>query len=91
MCESCKVFFNDSKREIIFRPNSDTHWYWLVIDFDADSTKIDVIRDPKTIPVKDQAEMIYTGPRTILQLDHALQGVTPQNMHDKLKLLLVFS
>jgi hypothetical protein len=91
LCETCKVFFNNSKREIVFRPNSETHLYWLFIDQDENTTKVDVLRNPKDLPPEDQADMVDVHPRTILQLDHALQGVTPENMYDKLKLLLVFS
>jgi hypothetical protein len=91
LCEPCKVFFHESKRETVFRPNSETHWYWLFIDLDENSTKVDVVRDPRTIPVEDQADMMGSEPKTILKLNSAMQGVTPQNMHDKLKTLLVFS
>lgn len=90
MCEACKVFFNNSKRETVFRPNSEAYWYWLFIDFDANSTRVEALRNPKTLP-QEELEADMPHPKVLLQLDHALQGVTPQNMHDKLKLLLVFS
>lgn len=92
LCQSCKVFFHESKQEIIFRPNSPTHWYWLCVNLDEDTTVVECQRDPKSMSIEDQIDMDPMAmPKRLLTIKPAMQGVTPQNMHDKLKTLLIFS
>ena len=76
---------------MIFRPNTETHWYWIFVDMDEDSTRVAVQRNPNSISVQDRADMVDETYTQILNIKPAMQGVNPQNMHDKLKLLLIYS
>lgn len=90
-CQSCKVFFHETKQRLVFRPNSKTYWYWLHIDLDENKTIVDYQRDPKSMTVEEQMDLDpMSMPKTILEITPAMQGVTPQNMYDKLQTLLVF-
>ncbi len=93
LCQSCKVFFHESKRETIFRPNSPTYWYWLKIDLDEDRTTVEYERDPSSMSDEERMDLdpMSFMPKKIVDIQPAMQGVTPQNMRDKLKTLLVFS
>ena len=93
LCEPCKVFFHESKREIIFRPNSPIYWYWLRIDLDEDTTIVEYERDPSSMTEEERMDLDPSSfrPKKIVDIKPAMQNVTPQNMYDKLKTLLVFS
>jgi hypothetical protein len=92
LCSLCKVFFKDDGSEIVFRPNSKTHWIWLYVKINEDKTEVRKQRDPKSLPIEDQMDMDpMAEPKLILSCKPAIKGVTPQNMHSKLKTLLTFS
>jgi len=93
LCEPCKVFFHESKQETIFRPNTDTYWYWLRVDLDENRTTVEFERNPKSMSQEERMDLDPASfmPKKIVDIQPAMQGVTPQNMHDKLKTLLVFS
>ena len=91
-CKDCRVFYKDDGTEIVFRLNSKTHLYWLYIKIDSNTTEVYSLRDPKSMTEEERMDLDpMTMPRVIISCKPAMQGVTPQNMHDKLKTLLIFS
>jgi hypothetical protein len=66
--------------------------YWLHINLDEDTTVVECQRDPRSMSQKEQMNLDpMTMPKRLIEIKSAMQGVTPQNMHEKLKTLLIFS
>lgn len=93
LCQSCKVFFHSSKQITIFRPNSDIYWYWLYVDLEENRTTVEYERNPKSMSPEERMDLTPDSfrPQKIVDIQPAMQGVTPQNMYDKLKTLLIYS
>mgnify|MGYP006947761926 CR=1 FL=1 len=92
LCKTCHVFFKKDGSEIVFRPNTDQYWYWLHVNTKENKTKVFCQRNPKSIDSPEElASLLYDNPKLIVSCQPAIQGVTPQNMHDRLKTILLFS
>lgn len=88
-CEKCKVFFKEDESEIVFRPNSETHLYWLMLKLHDNKTVVESLRNPKSMNPEEVDPMSL--PKVLVSVPYIMQGVTPQNMYEKLRTLLVFS
>jgi hypothetical protein len=92
LCQPCSTFFKEDGSEIVFRPDSKSHLYWLHINVKENKTELSSMRNPKSMTVEEQMDIEWNSkPTLILSCKPAIKGVTPQNMYQKLKTLLTFS
>lgn len=90
-CKDCNVNMEPDKATVFHIHNPDESFYSLCIYHSRNETCLDWQRGPKRPDESQEAYDELPRIKILLTLKFAMQGVTPDNAHDKIRTLITFS